>query len=47
MFGVTSLVCHQVEPAAEGRGSALKTEGVGDFAGCFCFLFLLGIDHRR
>lgn len=44
MFGVTPLVCHQLKPAAEGRGSALKTEGVGDIASCLFFFILLEMD---
>lgn len=42
MFGVTPLVCHQVKPAAEGGGSALKTRVVGNSASS---LSLLEMDY--
>lgn len=45
MFGVTPLVCHQVEPAAEGRGSAMKTQVVGNFAGSLSVLEMDYLGH--
>lgn len=45
MFGVTPLVCHRVKPAAEGRGSALKTQVVGHFAGSLSVLEMDYLGH--